>query len=90
MATQMNNTLTTMLSTSRQSRGDPERERRINKTLKTLGERYDAMEAIDATMARYKAQFTSLDVLVTKMTSTANYLTQQFSQNSRSLQEGYV
>ena len=33
-----------------------------------------------ATMARYKTQFTSLDVLVTKMTNTANYLTQQFSQ----------
>ena len=41
------------------------------------------MEAsIDATMARYKAQFTQLDVLVTKMTNTANYLTQQFTKSS--------
>ena len=55
----------------------------INKTLKSLSERYDDMEAsIDATMARYKAQFTQLDVLVTKMTNTANYLTQQFTKSS--------
>lgn len=82
LATQMNNTLTTMLSTSTGSAGVIQNAKDgINKTLKTLGERYDSMEAsIDATMARYKAQFTSLDVLVTKMTSTANYLTQQFSQ----------
>ena len=82
MATQMNNTLTTMLSTSTGSAGVIQNAKDgINKTLKTLGERYDAMEAtIDATMARYKTQFTSLDVLVTKMTNTANYLTQQFSQ----------
>ncbi len=82
LATQMNNTLTTMLSTSTGSAGVIQNAKDgINKTLKTLGERYDSMEvSIDATMARYKAQFTSLDVLVTKMTSTANYLTQQFSQ----------
>ena len=82
LATQMNNTLTTMLSTSTGSAGVIQNAKDgINKTLKILGERYDSMEAsIDATMARYKAQFTSLDVLVTKMTSTANYLTQQFSQ----------
>lgn len=82
MATQMNNTLTTMLSTSTGSAGVIQNAKDgINKTLKTLGERYDAMDAqIEATMARYKTQFTSLDVLVTKMTSTANYLTQQFSQ----------
>ena len=82
MATQMNKTLDTMLSTSVGKEGVIQNAKDgINKTLKTLGERYDSMEAsIDATMARYKAQFTSLDVLVTKMTSTANYLTQQFSQ----------
>ncbi|HAS1952545.1 TPA: flagellar filament capping protein FliD [Enterobacter asburiae] len=82
MATRMSKTLDTMLSTSTGSAGVIQNAKDgINKTLKTLGERYDAMEAtIDATMARYKTQFTSLDVLVTKMTSTANYLTQQFSQ----------
>ncbi|WP_336242881.1 flagellar filament capping protein FliD [Enterobacter cloacae] len=82
MATQMNKTLDTMLSTSVGKEGVIQNAKDgINKTLETLGERYDSMEAsIDATMARYKAQFTSLDVLVTKMTSTANYLTQQFSQ----------
>jgi flagellar hook-associated protein 2 len=46
MATQMNNTLTTMLSTSTGSAGVIQNAKDgINKTLKTLGERYDAMEA---------------------------------------------
>ncbi|WP_447858440.1 flagellar filament capping protein FliD [Enterobacter ludwigii] len=82
LATQMNKALDSMLSTSVGKEGVIQNAKDgINKTLKTLGERYDAMEAsIDATMARYKTQFTSLDVLVTKMTNTANYLTQQFSQ----------
>ncbi|WP_395300409.1 flagellar filament capping protein FliD [Enterobacter sp. ECC-175] len=82
MATKMSKTLDSMLSTSVGNAGVIQNAKDgINKTLKSLGERYDAMEAqIDATMARYKAQFTSLDVLVTKMTNTANYLTQQFSQ----------
>lgn len=56
MATQMNNTLTSMLSTSTGSAGVIQNAKDgINKTLKTLGERYDAMDAqIEATMARYK------------------------------------
>jgi flagellar hook-associated protein 2 len=42
------------------------------------------MEAtIEATMARYKSQFTALDTMVSKLNSTATYLTQQFS-SSRS------
>ncbi|MFA1647339.1 MAG: flagellar filament capping protein FliD, partial [Enterobacteriaceae bacterium] len=48
--------------------------------LKTIGQRYDAMElSIEATMARYKKQFSDLDSLVTKFNSTASYLTSQFS-----------
>lgn len=84
LATKMNNTLTDMLSTSAGKTGVIQNAKDgINKTLKTLGERYDAMEAsIDATMARYKTQFTNLDVMMTKMTNTANYLTQQFSKSS--------
>jgi flagellar hook-associated protein 2 len=82
LATKMSSTLDSMLSTSAGKTGVIQNAKDgINKTLKSLGERYDAMEAsIDATMARYKAQFTQLDVLVTKMTNTANYLTQQFTQ----------
>lgn len=82
LATQMGKTLDAMLSTSIGKAGVIQNAKDgINKTLKSLGERYDSMEAsIEATMARYKAQFTSLDVMMTKMTNTANYLTQQFSQ----------
>ena len=80
----MSSTLDSMLSTSVGKTGVIQNAKDgINKTLKSLSERYDDMEAsIDATMARYKAQFTQLDVLVTKMTNTANYLTQQFTKSS--------
>ena len=84
LATKMSSTLDSMLSTSVGKTGVIQNAKDgINKTLKSLSERYDDMEAsIDATMARYKAQFTQLDVLVTKMTNTANYLTQQFTKSS--------
>ncbi|MCT7423269.1 flagellar filament capping protein FliD, partial [Escherichia coli] len=73
LATKMSSTLDSMLSTSVGKTGVIQNAKDgINKTLKSLSERYDDMEAsIDATMARYKAQFTQLDVLVTKMTNTA-------------------
>jgi len=51
----------------------------INKTLKRLSEKYDQVnDQITATMARYKAQFTSLSTLMSSMDSTSSYLTQQF------------
>jgi flagellar hook-associated protein 2 len=80
-ATQMNNTLTEMLSTSVGKEGVIQNAKDgINATLKTIGKRYDAMElSIEATMARYKKQFSDLDSLVTKFNSTASYLTSQFS-----------
>lgn len=84
LATQMGKTLDSMLSTSSGKTGVIQNAKDgINNTLKSLDERYDSMEAsIDATMARYKTQFTNLDVLMTKMTNTATYLTQQFSKTS--------
>ncbi len=80
----MNNTLTTMLSTATGSTGVIQNAQDgINKTIKTLDQRYTEMEAtIEATMARYKAQFTALDTMVSKLNSTATYLTQQFSSRS--------
>lgn len=80
-ATQMNNTLTDMLSTSVGKEGVIQNAKDgINATLKSIGKRYDAMElTIEATMARYKKQFNDLDKLVTKFNGTATYLTQQFS-----------
>ncbi|MHA0873349.1 flagellar filament capping protein FliD [Enterobacter pasteurii] len=80
-ATQMNNKLTDMLSTSVGKEGVIQNAKDgINTTLKSIGKRYDAMElSIEATMARYKKQFNDLDKLVTKFNSTATYLNQQFS-----------
>lgn len=55
----------------------------IDSTLKQLSQRSDAITAsITATMARYKAQFTSLSSLVSSMNNTAAYLTQQFGTSS--------
>jgi len=83
-ATQMNNKLTDMLSTSVGKEGVIQNAKDgINATLKSIGKRYEAMElTIDATMARYKKQFSDLDALVTKFNGTASYLTQQFSTKS--------
>lgn len=51
----------------------------IDRTLKMLGEQYSATsDRIDTTMARYKTQFTQLDVLISSMNQTSSYLTQQF------------
>ena len=84
MATQMNNTLTSMLSTTTGKEGVIQNAKdSINDTLKSLDKRYTAMEAsIEATMARYKSQFSNLDSLVNKLNSTSTYLTKQFSSSS--------
>jgi flagellar hook-associated protein 2 len=51
----------------------------INTSLDSLGKQYSAMsERIDATVARYKAQFNQLDTLISSMNQTSSYLTQQF------------
>ena len=51
----------------------------INTTLDSLGKQYTATSArIEATVARYKAQFTQLDVMMSGMSRTSSYLTQQF------------
>lgn len=84
-ATQINNTLTTMLSTSTGKEGVIQNAKDgINTTLKSISKRYDAMEAtIEATMARYKTQFTQLDMLVSQLNNTSSYLTNQFSTSSK-------
>jgi flagellar hook-associated protein 2 len=51
----------------------------INKTLDSLAKQYSATsERVEATIARYKAQFTALDVMMSRMNQTSTYLTQQF------------
>ena len=57
----------------------------VNATLKTLGTRYAATEvSVEAKVARYRAQFTQLDMLMARMNSTTSYLTQQFDSMSSS------
>ncbi|GLR11021.1 flagellar filament capping protein FliD [Mixta theicola] len=75
-ATQASNLLESMLA----SDGSVQQaEDGINTTLKRLSDQYDQVnDQITATMARYKTQFTSLSTLVSSMTQTGNYLTQQF------------
>jgi flagellar hook-associated protein 2 len=51
----------------------------INTTLDLLGKQYTATSVrVDATVARYKAQFTQLDVMISSMNQTSSYLKQQF------------
>lgn len=76
-ATQASNLLSDILGTdgSVQNATDG-----INKTLKQLAAQYTSVnDQITATMARYKTQFTSLSQLVSSLTTTGNYLTQQFN-----------
>lgn len=57
----------------------------VSKTLNNLTEQYNAAsDRIDTLMARYKAQFTQLDVLMNSLNSTSSYLTQQFDTSSSS------
>ncbi|BDB28471.1 flagellar filament capping protein FliD [Cupriavidus sp. P-10] len=51
----------------------------ITKTLKDLEDDYDRVQdRVNATIDRYKAQFTQLDMVVAQMNRTSSYLTQQF------------
>ncbi|WPH19568.1 flagellar filament capping protein FliD [Variovorax paradoxus] len=56
-------------------------------SLKQLDQQYTDMQMrVEAKVERYRAQFTQLDLLMSQMNSTSNYLTQQFAsmQNSSS------
>lgn len=47
--------------------------------VKSLDTRFERMEkTIEGTMARYRSQFSQLDVMIAQMNSTSSYLTQQF------------
>lgn len=52
----------------------------VSKTLNNLTEQYNSTsDRIDALVAQYKAQFTQLDVMMSKLNTTSDYLTQQFA-----------
>lgn len=51
----------------------------VSKTLNNLTEQYNAANTrINDTIARLKTQFTALDLMVSKLNSTSDYLTSQF------------
>lgn len=51
----------------------------LSQQLKDLGDQQTALDArMDSLTARYQAQFTALDTLMSKLNSTSSYLTQQF------------
>lgn len=57
----------------------------VSKTLNKLTKEYNtASDLIDQKVARYKAQFTQLDVLMSSLNNTSSYLTQQFESTSSS------
>ncbi|QMR47362.1 flagellar filament capping protein FliD [Citrobacter freundii] len=57
----------------------------INATLKKLTKQYLSVSAsIEDTVARYTAQFTQLDTMMSKLNNTSNYLSQQFTAMSNS------
>lgn len=52
----------------------------INSTIKSITKQYDTMETrLDAVEARYRSQFTSLDSLISGLSQTSTYLTQQLA-----------
>lgn len=56
----------------------------LNQSIKQLDQQCDSMQQqIDATMARYRSQFSQLDSMIAQMNSTSTYLTQQFDAMSR-------
>ncbi|ORM68274.1 flagellar filament capping protein FliD [Pantoea rwandensis] len=57
----------------------------VSKTLNNLTEQYNDMSTrIDNMIARYKAQFTQLDITMSSLNNTSSYLTQQFDTSSSS------
>ena len=52
----------------------------LEQSVKDLGKRYDSMsQHIDANIKRYQKQFQALDLAVSQMNKTRDYLTQQFA-----------
>lgn len=51
----------------------------LNDSIDSLQKTYDrTQQQIDATIARYRVQFSQLDSMISQMNSTSSYLTQQF------------
>ncbi len=83
-ATDMNNTLSNMLSDSAGNKGVlANAVDSLNSNYNDLSKRYDSMQAgIDSTMARYKAQLIQLSKVMSQMDQTKQYLSSQFDNSS--------
>lgn len=80
IATGMASSMTLILSSKGVLQGATDS---ISKKLNALTEQYNnASKKIDDTIARYKAQFTHLDTIMSSLNSTSDYLTQQFESMS--------
>jgi flagellar hook-associated protein 2 len=81
VSTVLNTTFTAFLSSKGVLQGATDT---ISKKLNTLTEQYNtASKRIDDTIARYKKQFTNLDKMVSVLNNTSSYLTEQFSNTSK-------
>ena len=61
----------------------------INNLIKDIGVRRTTLQTqLDATQARYQAQFNALDALLSSMNATSTFLTQQFNALSNSSSKG--
>ena len=57
----------------------------INTSIKDIGTKEDAINArLVGVEARYRAQFTALDTMMSSMTTTSSFLTQQFNSLTKS------
>lgn len=82
IATGMSNKLTGWLSSKGEIQAATDG---VSKTLNSLTEQYNKVsDRIDDTIARLKAQFTALDVMISKLNNTSTYLTTQFETSSSS------
>ena len=81
VSTVLNTTFTAFLSSKGVLQGATDS---ISKKLNTLTDQYNtASKRIDDTIARYKKQFTNLDKMVSVLNNTSNYLTEQFSNSTK-------
>lgn len=56
----------------------------LNRQVKQISDQRTALDTrMTALEARYRAQFTAMDKLVSQLTATSNYLTQMFSSNNK-------
>ena len=75
LASRLDNLLTDILASDGPLSG---RTESLNKQMKSLGNEREAVDRrMDVMEARYRAQFTAMDQLVSQLSATGSFLTQQ-------------